>query len=180
MLLHMPNTCIIFENLAETTVSPLPFVFSVIGTIVLFILVRLAMYLYRYGDRNLLIFARRIADLDACMLRLDLVIENLERGEKQLSNLRIVSYQGHASETLAELKVAPIQRQGSSAFIQKDGSGYSLHAANGTKNEAVVEFVLTAPCKQAYLVAENQKGKTVKAYLNLSTSETQMLSFRKA
>ncbi|MBR1847223.1 MAG: hypothetical protein IJ787_05870 [Bacilli bacterium] len=166
--------------LAETPNPILPVALSVLGTVVLFVLVRLAMFLYRSQDSEVIIFARRIADLNAKVVRLQLTVENLKHQPKALRDLQIVAYEGKEYTCLAKLDIAPIQSSGSPNLIESSGETYGLYFASNSRNEVVVHFTLSEPRKSAYLLATNIKGQKVRAYLNLESNDAQILSFRKA
>ena len=156
----------------------LPLAISLLATVLLFVLARLAFFLYRAGD--LTISCRRLAELDPCMVRLDLIMENHKKAERTLQGLYIARYEGNQLVPLAMLTKDPIQRLGDSDFIEKKDRDYIFHLLPGKKNEAIVEFDLIESAPEIYLVATNKKGKCVKARLNLNDTNAQVLEFHRA
>lgn len=164
--------------LAETSPA-IPITISILATVFLFVLVRIAMDLYQSQGRDLVIVARRIADLDARVVRLDVTIENLKKQSKSLKDIQIAAFQGKVPLCLGRLEEAPIQRQGDPSFIARASEGYTLNISSNSKNEAIIEFHLSEARKNVYILATNQEGKRVRAYLNLDSSQVQLLTFRK-
>ncbi|MBO5529255.1 MAG: hypothetical protein J6A47_08090 [Bacilli bacterium] len=167
---------IIFEQ--ANTGAALPLTISVLATAVVFVLVKIATMIYRSGD--ILIMAKRMSDLDPKVVRLTLTMENLQKSEKKLQDIQIAVKKDKKLCPVASLAGAPIQRYGDTNFLGSNDLGYYFSLLPGSKNEAIVEFHLDEPYRNVYLLGKNLKGQPVKAYVNLDTSEVQMLSFHRA
>ena len=150
---------------------------SVAGGLLLFIMARLAFYLYRSGDVD--IYAKRMADLNPRCVKLFLRVENGQSKPRRLSEISLYAYQDKQLTKVAELEETPLLRLGEHDFIQGSGKESSLQCNPHSANEAVLEFRLSAPLDEAYLVITNAKGKKRKAKIYLGNASQRLLSFRR-
>lgn len=148
---------------------------SVAGALLLFILARLAIYLYRTGDVD--IYAKRMADLNPRCVKLFLRVENGQGKARRLNDISLYAYQDKKLIKVAELEETPLLRQGQHDFILGSGKDSALQCNPHSVNEAVLEFRLARPLSEAYLVVTTMKGKKRKAKINLGDSSQRLLTF---
>ena len=168
---------VLHQILSGTTSPALPIGITIGGAALLFLLSQVAMRLYRAGDIS--VSAKRIYDLNPRILRLSFMVRNDNRKPYALYRLRFAVKEGSQWKLIDSLTLAPIQRSGAPTFIRKEAEGYSFIAPVNTSNEVVLECGLPCPMDEIYLVAEDAKGKTVSAKINLTRNETQGIVFRK-
>ena len=175
MLLAVMGT--LFEE-TTTTGTVLPLAISLLATVVLFILGRLAFFLYRSGEVT--VYGKRLADLDPRIVRLSLVMENHQKSDWILQGLFLAKPQEKEWIPLAKLTKDPILRTGEITCVSKRDGEFCFLLTAGGKMEVVVEFELTSDSEETYLLALDKSGRLVKAKINLRDNAAQALSFRKA
>ena len=158
--------------------AAIPIAISVLGTIVLFILARVAMALYRSED--LIVAVKRIQDLDPRSLRLIVSMENRRKSIKEFHSIFLARKGKNGFEAVAVLVHLPLVRLGGDSFVRREASGdYYLRAKPGTKCEAVLEFDLPEAMESVYFIATDEKGRRLSAKLSLIGTATQTLDFRR-
>ena len=150
---------------------------SIIGAVLVFALVRVAIILSRSG--SLEAYAKKITDLNPCSVKLQLRIENGHGDERSLNNLSLyIKEEGHLSKASSLLET-PLLRHGDINFVQGKGENALLLSAPHSRNECVVEFKLPSVQPQAYLVYEDKKGRKRKAKVSLGETREQLLYFHR-
>ncbi len=148
---------------------------SLAGGLLLFIMARLAIYLYRSGDMD--IYAKRMTDLNPRCVKLSIRVENGQAKARRLNGISLYAYQQKQLSKVAELEETPILRQGQHNFIQGSGKDAALQCNPHSVNEAVLEFKLSEPVEEAYLVVTNMKGRKRKAKVFLGDASERLLTF---
>lgn len=158
--------------------TAIPIAISVLGTIVLFILARIAMRLYWSGD--FIMAAKKLQDLDPKSVRLILSVENRRKTVKELHSIFLARRDKSDESPLALLIHLPIVRNGDEDVVRRASSGeYYLVMRPNRKSELVLEFVLPERVDKVFMVATDEKGRRIKAPLSLDDSSTQLLEFRR-
>ena len=164
--------------MTESTSPALPVSLSLLGTVVVFILTRIAIYLYRSGEMGVRI--RRYADLDPTTVRLHLLVENARQKNIAFSEFALAQKVGKELKVVAPLSGAPIVRRGGIECLQQRNGFYVLSIRSGATVEVVLEFHLSLPLTETYLCCLDDKGKHFKAKLLLNSFETQDIHFKRA
>lgn len=155
----------------------LPVVLSTVATVLVFVLVRFGIYLYRSGE--VAFSAKRIIDLDPRIVKLSIRVVNQERRERSLTNLALYEKAKEGYALLARAEVEPLLRDGPDTFLIRDPEGYGFRCPPFQSGEIVVEFTLPEKKDSIYLGGINRSGKFVVSSLSLSSSENQWITFRK-
>ena len=150
---------------------------SLAGGLLLFVLVRLAVHLYRSGDVEA--YVRRIADLNPRLIRLQLRVENGLSVGKKLSEISLYVRKNGKLAKAASLADTPLIRQGELDFVQGQGEASALLCPPHSKNEAVLEFRLQEAFDSVYLVYTDAKAKKRKAKVHLTHTGEQLLAFHR-
>ena len=167
---------VVFEANA-TNFPVVPIIVSAVATVVLFILARLAIYLYRSGEVEVTV--KRIVDLNPRVVKLSLRVENRERKERAIDGLCLVKKDKKGYSMLATPVHEPLLREGRGSFLRVSKRGFGLNCGPNEVGEMVVEFNLPAATGSVYLAGFNPKGKFVVAPLSLVDSSTQLISFHR-
>ena len=163
---------------AEAGKAAIPIAVSVLGTVVLFILARIAMALY--SSEDLIVAVKKLQDLNPRHIRLILSMENRRKNPKEFHSICLAKREKDSFEAVAVLIRLPLVRQGGENFVRRDPSGdYYLNARPGSKNEVVLEFELPEKMDEVYLMAFDEKGRRVRTKIDLNSTGTQTLSFHK-
>ncbi len=158
-----------------TPVTIWPILSSIAGGLLVFVLVRLAYYLYRSGEVE--VYAKRITDLNPRCVRLFLRVENGQAKARRLNGISLYGKEGKRLVKLSELEETPILRDGQHDFIQGNGKDSALQCNPHSVNEAVLEFKLPTSQSEVFLVYENMKGRKRKAKISLGDSSQRLLTF---
>ncbi len=168
----------IWEETATTTPLALwPILGSVVGGLLVFIMVRMAIHIYRMGDVT--VYAKRLTDLNPRIVKLFLRVENEQTKGRRLKELSLYIHEKKVGmRKVADLEETPLLREGQKEFIEGQGKDACLQCNPRSLNEAVLEFRLTEAYPEVYLVYTNMKGKKRKARIDLNNPSTQILFFR--
>lgn len=170
------NYCMTFTAAAGK--AAIPIAVSIIGTIVLFILARAAMALYRSED--LIVAVKKLQDLDPRSVRLIVSMENRRKSIKEFHSLYLARKGKNGFEAVSVLVRLPLVRIGGDSFVRRDESGdYYLRVKPNSKFEVVLEYELPEAMDVVYLLATDEKGRRLSARLLLSQTGTQTLDFRR-
>ena len=148
---------------------------SVAGGLLLFIMARIAIYLYRSGDVD--VYAKRMSDLNPRCVKLFLRVENGQSRARRLNDICLYATRDKQLIKVADLEETPVLRKGQHDFIQGKGKESSLQCHPHSVNEAVLEFKLPSSFGEAYLVFTNMKGRKRKAKIALGDSCERLLTF---
>ena len=158
--------------------AAIPITISVGGAIVLFVLARIAMVLYRSED--LIVAVKKLQDLDPRSLRLIMSLENRRKSVKEFHSIYLASKTKNGYEALAVLIRLPLVRFGGESLVRREESGdYYLRAKPSSRGEVVLEFELPETLDMVYFIATDEKGRRVSARISLITTGTQTLNFRR-
>ena len=148
---------------------------SVVGGVLVFVITRLAIFLYRSGDVS--IYCKRIADLNPRCVKLSLRVENGQAEGRRLNDLSLYANEGKDLVRLAGLEETPVLRKGQHTFIQGRGEQACLQCGPHSDNEAILEFKLPTARDDVFLVYTNMKGRKRKAKVKLGDSSERLLTF---
>ena len=167
---------------AETTQTANPIAIwsilsSLAGGLLVFVLVRLAIYLSHSGEVSA--YAKRIADLNPRCIKLQLRIENGQNFGTKLGDLSLYARQDGHLVKAASLAETPLLRHGELNFIQGQGENATLLCPPHSRNEAVLEFRLPAAYDSVFLVYTDQKDHKRKAKVRLGGAGEQFLAFHR-
>lgn len=156
----------------------IPVIASMTGALIVFVLARLAMYLYRSGEVE--VTAKRILDLNPRLVKLSLRVENREKNEQSLKGLCLVRKEKKGYFLVSSLEQEPVLREGPGTFVITKEDGFGFVCQPNQTGEIVVEFLLPSSSnKETFLAGYDRKGKFVVAPISLVDSSTQLLSFRR-
>lgn len=167
---------------ASTKSSATPWVItllSVLGSVLLFILVRIAMRMYR--EEEFTMEVRRMAFLDKWSLKLEIHFSNQTKKEKEFRALCLYGVSGGSLSKVAELKKLPIAGEGSQGYISSRHEVYDFRVPPFTDLSAVIDFDVPKGSKfeKYQLGCISEKGKLLLADIELRTNATQTIHFRR-
>ena len=152
---------------------------SILGSVLLFILVRLAMRMYRQEEFTMEV--RRMAFLDKWSLKLEIHFSNQTKKEKEFRALCLYGVSGGSLSKVAELKKLPIAGEGSQGYISSRHEVYDFRVPPFTDLSAVIDFDVPKGSKfeKYQLGCISEKGKLLLADIELRTNATQTIHFRR-
>ena len=175
MLIDM--AAFVFESV-NPVLPIVPVIVSGVAGVVIFVLVRLAFVIYRSGEVEVL--AKRVIDLNPRNVKLILRIDNHQRKESDLREIRLVKKDGNGFVDVAHLDGEPLLRRGNNSSIQKDENGFGLICPPGVAVEAILSFTLSVSMDRLFLAGVNEKGRFVVARLPSRDPNYRPLVFRRA
>ena len=167
---------------ASTKSSATPWVItllSILGSVLLFVLGRIAMKVYREEEFNMEV--RRMAFLDKWNVKLEIHFSNQTKKEKEFRALCLYGVSGGSLSKVAELKKLPIAGEGSDSYISYRHEIYDFRVPPFTDLTAVIDFDVPKGSKfeKYQLGCISEKGKLLLADIELRTNAPQTIRFKR-
>ena len=159
-------------------------VLSIVGTILVAILVRVASQMYRNADKVLLVTMWKMVLLDKNEYKFRLKVENTTGKVTHMRDISIVYFDGKTMKVYSRLAAMPIQSDNNANFVSgSEEEGYMLRIFPHGKHNVVLDFKVNPLTKvdagtQFYLYYVNNRGKRRVAKINLGTDRVQVLQFK--
>ena len=154
-----------------------PVVISVISAVLLFVLLRVAFYLYGSGEVE--VSARRIVDLDPREVKLSLKAYNRKATSRNLTEVCLAIKKDNQFVRAASLQLAPLVSKEIHSEVTKENGVYGIVLHANAEMELIADFRLEQPTPTAYLVGKNAKGRYLAAAINLYESSYRLLEFKR-
>ncbi len=165
---------------AEASRTPLIItILGVLGSILVFLLARLAQRVYRSED--FIVYARKMSFLDKNSLKIQISFENDTKKYKEFRALCLYGITGKSFTKITEVKDLPIASEKSSHFIASHHGSYDFKVPPYTKFRAVVELKLPEGMNyESYkLGCVSEKGRLLLAKFDISSDAEQEINFRR-
>lgn len=166
----------------EATVSKTPIIITittVIGSVLVFLLARLAQRLYRSED--FILYARKMNLLSKGVLKLEISFDNDTNKDKEFRALCLYGVKGKSFTKITEVKDWPIASDDSSRFIASHHGSYDFKVPPYTKFVAVVDLHL--PDQMDYesykLGCVSEKGTLLLANFDIQSEANQEINFKR-